>query len=292
MTAIPTTSKYFPNKNSVFVGGLKNSIHKLTLKAHLSQFGTVIDTLIPIKDGRSLGFAIVTFSEPESVSRAISQGFLYIEGREVTFTSYLEGKDLQHYQKNLKKRRICLKNVPKKISKDTLEKTFSKIGPIQFFYLKNSQKNMNIGFVAFKNASSAKKAIRIKFMKTGIKNFLIEICEYKNRKVLVNASSTENVKNTLLKAIEPKLPKLLDFIDPYFNYVESKMARDVKFKKKQKSPFGVFDDELEDFGENCDEVKPTENRWILMRSLLSVFCHNSSNLRINQHRVKNYLNLK
>ena len=77
----------------VFVGGLAATVNSDSLKAFLSQFGTVMDATVMYdrETDRSKGFAFATFADEEAVGRAMQGSGMELEGKQVSHTASFWG---------------------------------------------------------------------------------------------------------------------------------------------------------------------------------------------------------
>ena len=74
----------------MFVGGLAATVNSDSLKAFLSQFGTVMDATVMYdrETDRSKGFAFATFADEDAVGRAMQGSGMELEGKQASRAAF------------------------------------------------------------------------------------------------------------------------------------------------------------------------------------------------------------
>ena len=175
----------------IFVGCLPGFISEAEVRAMGQRYqlpGAKIFN-IRIKNGSknpsaknsSSGFGTFEASSRELYSRLISDQ-QFIKQRPITCRPYFVGKQKVMYLKELKKRRVFIKNIPKDFGEAELKELFSQFGPVERAYpIKNYRTGhfCNYGYVNFLSSADAEKAIKVAKVHAYAGNF-ISCFAYKN----------------------------------------------------------------------------------------------------------------
>ena len=155
--------------NKVFLACLSSTLTKKELSQNLSNFNSITNIELPLEsNGRNKSMAILHLSSEKEFQSIIERGSVEIEGRLVKAHEYLQGEKLLAHKKKLSKKRVYLKNIPKSISEQDLEKALECFGPVLEAYrikIRNKKTTpANYGFAEFTKEENAIKAIKAKWL--------------------------------------------------------------------------------------------------------------------------------
>lgn len=152
-----------PNKQrtKVFLGGLSIQCQEEDVIKYLQQFGTVIKCKLALDDkGRKKGFGFAEFSTFAEAKQ--SWGFHELEGVMFQVKELQDKfKDKEH-QKQIFKRKICVKQLPDEATEQDLIEVFQKFGEIEIARLlrnKKTKKSRKVAFITFLEPEAAEAAI-------------------------------------------------------------------------------------------------------------------------------------
>ena len=178
---------HISHKKTIFIGGLPGSASEKVLTNHFSKFGPIesISMVHSSKKGSNLskGYALITFKQSESYSKALKQPEHYLFKRVVSCQPYLQGEELAAYLEDLNSRRLFVKYIPKNVDNKGFEEIFSQFGEVDFGYVvkdPRSGSSRGFGYITFMSQTVTRKVEKRRFLK--IKgNRKLKIFPYKRR---------------------------------------------------------------------------------------------------------------
>lgn len=146
-----TTKKYY-------VGSLPGDIQEQHIFSKFKKYGNITD-LVLIKDkktGKCAGFGFITFEAETKLDQEIlgkiEKNKHFISGRELKVERHLSGESLQNHLESQHKKRLFIRNLPKKLSDQELGEFFSRFGEIESAYrvkIQSQNRLTNYGYVTF-----------------------------------------------------------------------------------------------------------------------------------------------
>jgi len=144
-----------------FVGGLNRNTTNEDLAAYFAEFGEVKSARVAISEGRSRGFAFVTFAAPE---RAVAAGLMTrvhtLQGNTLDVKSAVPEDELTTVTRT---KRIFVGALPPTATKEIMWEHFQQFGRIvdcDIVYDKMTQRPKGCGFVVFESEDHAENATR------------------------------------------------------------------------------------------------------------------------------------
>lgn len=154
---------------NIFIKNLDKSIDNKIMYDTFSTFGNILSCkVVQDEEGKSRGFGFVHFETEEAAQNAIDKvNGMLLNDREVFVGRFIPRKEREKQlgERALKFTNVFVKNFGDEIKDDQqLEDLFSKFGPISSAKVardegKDGPKSMGFGFVAFKEAEDAEKAV-------------------------------------------------------------------------------------------------------------------------------------
>lgn len=150
---------------NVFIKNMDKSIDTKSIYDTFSMFGNILSCKVATdENGVSLGYGFIHFETEESAQKAIDRvNGMLLDGKKVYVGKFIQRdlrkKENSSDQKNFTN--VYVKNFDDKIDDDTLNKMFSKYGEITSAVVMKTDdgKSKGFGFVCFKDAESAAKAV-------------------------------------------------------------------------------------------------------------------------------------
>ena len=151
----------------IFIGCLPGIANEQNLIEYFSKFGEVINVDVKYnKHTKKIcsGFAAITVYENTEKLILAKKDHIFFN-RYIDCKKYIKGKKLEKKKKEFEKRRIFVRNIPRKFTDGQLKEFFTKFGAVErAFVIRNSKKigkKQNLyGFVIFQDEKSAKEALQ------------------------------------------------------------------------------------------------------------------------------------
>lgn len=141
----------------LFLGGLPTESKLEDLEQIISRFAEVskIELKMRANNKKCLGYGLITASTTQA-KKLISLGQIDYRNRKVKITPYREGNELKSFRKELGKRRLFIKNIPKNANSRAISRYFTRYGAVESCYLRGEpSSDLKIAVLIFKNKASA-----------------------------------------------------------------------------------------------------------------------------------------
>lgn len=150
------------DQTEIFIGGLPNNTDDESLSELLSRYTKINELNVKRRNNKKtkkcLGYAIAKVDQSKA-HKLIEVAYLNYKDRRISLTKNLKGKELEDFQKKFAKRRLFIKDLPKDTEPEFLQKTFSRFGPLDSFYIRGQPgTDLKLGVVIFKERKSALSA--------------------------------------------------------------------------------------------------------------------------------------
>lgn len=146
----------------VFVGGLSVNCDDQELREYLMKFGTVVHCeIIKDKSRKSKGYGFATFSDEESVRRAVGKQH-FLKGKCFEIRVQVDSSQNSELLQTIAKRKIFVSNLKQAINENDLARFFSRFGTVEEVLISRdpaTQLSKGFGFVVFVDPESAKAAL-------------------------------------------------------------------------------------------------------------------------------------
>lgn len=151
-----TSSTRDPDEGKIFVGGLSWDTTDESLKTYFSKYGRLTDSIVmKTPEGKTRGFAFVTFEDPNVVDIIISQTH-YVDGKRVDPKSAIP-RDAQY-----KSEKMFIGGLPWGTTEEDLKGYFSAYGTVLSATLmvdQESNQSRGFGFVTFQTSNDLQNAL-------------------------------------------------------------------------------------------------------------------------------------
>lgn len=160
-------------KLKIFVGGMDWKTTKEGLKTHFESFGDVTDAVVMKDNDTPRGFGFVTFKDPESVERALSNKDHVLDSKKVDPKPALLKSSAGSLTQisNERDKKIFLGGIDSNTTEDqvreSLELALGKCNTVSFIDIKTdkvTRRNKGFGFVAFSDEHSVKMLVEKRFV--------------------------------------------------------------------------------------------------------------------------------
>ncbi|KAK8964147.1 hypothetical protein KSP40_PGU014890 [Platanthera guangdongensis] len=153
-----------PVHRKLFVRGLAWETTSETLCAAFSVHGEIEEgaVIIDKATGKSRGFGFITYKNMESTRRALEESSKFVDGRLAVCNLACEGLSSASVSADVASRKIYIGGLSPDISSETLLNLFGKHGEIEegsVAYDRDTNASRGFGFVTYKTAEAAKRAI-------------------------------------------------------------------------------------------------------------------------------------
>ncbi|PKU69141.1 UBP1-associated protein 2C [Dendrobium catenatum] len=153
-----------PVHRKLFVRGLAWETTSETLRAAFSLHGEIEEgaVIVDKATGKSRGFGFITFKNMESTQKALEEPSKLIDGRLAVCNLACEGLSSASVSADVALRKVYVGGLSPDISTETLLSFFGKHGEIEegsVAYDRDTNISRGFGFVTYKSAEVAKKAI-------------------------------------------------------------------------------------------------------------------------------------
>uniref|UniRef100_A0A0N4ZD31 Polyadenylate-binding protein n=1 Tax=Parastrongyloides trichosuri TaxID=131310 RepID=A0A0N4ZD31_PARTI len=150
---------------NVFIKNMDKSIDTKSVYDTFSMFGNILSCKVAVdENGVSLGYGFIHFETEESAQKAIDRvNGMLLDGKIVYVGKFIQ-RDVRSKESSTNPKsftNVFVKNFEDKIDDDMLRKMFSKFGEITSAVVMRTDdgKSKGFGFVCFKDAESAAKAV-------------------------------------------------------------------------------------------------------------------------------------
>ncbi|KZT63218.1 hypothetical protein DAEQUDRAFT_781193 [Daedalea quercina L-15889] len=142
--------------SKLFVGGLSWDTTDESLRKHFSEFGEVEDcTILRDQDGRSRGFAFLTFKDPSSVNAVMVREHV-LDGKAI------DPKRAIPREEHLRNTRYFVGGLSHATASDTMRTFFSAFGKVvdcTVMVDRETGRSKGFGFVTFEDASNTDQLV-------------------------------------------------------------------------------------------------------------------------------------
>lgn len=151
-------------QNRIFVGGIPVRVDKKTIMEFFSQYGTILHCKIKknSKTGRSLGYAYLTFENPESTALLVDTQVEFF-GRICECKQVFKKEDLKEVLAQEKKKKLMAYQLDPTVTNAELKGLFESFTSISHAYVvkdPDSELNLGYGYVVFKSETDVEEFIK------------------------------------------------------------------------------------------------------------------------------------
>ncbi|KAI0351607.1 hypothetical protein OH77DRAFT_1410783 [Trametes cingulata] len=155
-TPCPPTVRQFNQCSKMFVGGLSWDTTDEGLRKYFSEFGEVEDcTILRDQDGRSRGFAFLTFKDPASVNAVMCREHV-LDGKTI------DPKRAIPREEHLRNTRYFVGGLSHSTTSDSMRAFFSQYGKVvdcTVMVDRETGRSKGFGFVTFEDASNTEQLV-------------------------------------------------------------------------------------------------------------------------------------
>ncbi|XP_008777247.1 UBP1-associated protein 2C-like [Phoenix dactylifera] len=178
-----------PVHRKLFVRGLAWETTSETLCAAFSMHGEIEEgaVIFDKATGKSRGYGFITFRHMESAQKALQEPSKMIDGRLAVCNLACESLSSASVSTDVALRKIYIGGLSPDISSETLLSFFGRHGDIEegsVAYDKDTNKSRGFGFVTYKTAEAAKKAIDDPNKTLGGRNITVKLADTHKSKVI------------------------------------------------------------------------------------------------------------
>lgn len=167
-TSSPKAAQRASRDTSIFVGGIMRTVTEQDIRWYFEQFGPIFSvTLIPDPKNPTMnkGFCFLSFKSEETKEKALHVKDHIFMNRKITCTSLLKGKKLKEEVTKSTQKKLCVKNIPKKMTEVEFKELFSEFGQIHSVYMvmyKNSKSHAHNAYLVYEDDAVFDRLIRMK----------------------------------------------------------------------------------------------------------------------------------
>jgi len=155
---VQPTIEYDTKRNKIFVGGIPLYLTDAQFTSFFSRFGEIKDATVmrDVTTGTSRGFGFVSFADPTSVEKVLSQP-LKIDGRDIEAKIAVPRAQVQS-------RKIFIGGLPLSLTQEDLKDYFSQYGAIveTSIQMTREGRSRGFGFITFEAESAYQQVIGTK----------------------------------------------------------------------------------------------------------------------------------
>lgn len=186
----------------IFLVGLSGSFTDDEILGYFKKkFPSTFKVKLPKTNGKGSGCGVLMIYNESEYQEIITQHLFFYKQRRFFTNPFLKDEDLDAYLEGIEKRRLFVSRIPRWLKDKDFKKLMKQFGRVDDAYKINerdTRKEFCIGFVMFREAESARKAVELERMELKEGNYLV-LKPFKKKK---NSRKRSNPKNKKIQSKE------------------------------------------------------------------------------------------